>query len=175
MRETKSPPALCWSLLGNVCVWPWQTTSEIWNVWILTITNTPPKAQTVMLFNTKSITTPVFQYGTPWGKILSGPGSWLSVGLFQHLWWENVCKPIIFHIVNLAMGILLILQSNNKNMEATKQWCCSNPWSQQTEQPFSLTRELAVFAQREMEEVSSGTTVTQTASQWKLNKMTGNN
>lgn len=59
-------------------------------------------------------------------------GSWLIVCPFQHLWRESVCKAIIFHIVNPAMGMLLILQGNNKNNEVTKQRCSNNPWSQQT-------------------------------------------
>lgn len=75
-----------------------------------------------MLFNTKSITTTDLLYGTPWGKILWTRG---SVCLFQHLWRDNVCKPIIFHIVNLAMGMFCWLCSATKGgkaMNGAKQW-----------------------------------------------------
>lgn len=44
----------------------------------------------------------------------------------------SMAKPIIFWNVNPATGMLLILQCYNKNPEVTKQWCSSNPWSQQT-------------------------------------------
>lgn len=57
----------------------------------------------------------------------------------------SVCKPIIFYIVSHG-HVVDSAESNNKNTEVTKQWCSSNPWSQQTE-PLGLTRELALSGQ----------------------------
>lgn len=163
MSETKS---LCWSLLGNICIWPWNTTSEIWNI---TITIIPEKAQTGLLFNTKSITRTVFLYEAPWGKILSSRGSWLSVCLCQHLWCKCLQTHHILHgkpshgrVVDSAEQQQKTLRGQSNGAaaihEVNKQsssdwpgnWLCLSEWSPRGRQ-------------------------TQTAFQWKLNKMAGNN
>lgn len=98
---------------------------EIRNIWILTVTIVPEKAQTVMLFNSSLLVRDSLGQ-----KSYQTEAHGSVCVLFQHLWRENVCKPIIVQVVNLPMGMLLILQyKNRKTQEVTKQ---CNLWSQQT-------------------------------------------
>lgn len=138
--------------------------SATWNIWFLTASIVSEKAQTVKLFNRKSITATVPARDSRGQNLIRQRLTAQRESYFSFYGKKNVYKPITVPTVSGATGMLLILQDKNKKNTKVTEQC--NLWSQQTG---------VVWNDNEPMETQEGHLGTAHSSQRKLNKMTGNN